>query len=251
MPAKREGLSCGKESTLAPLRLYRGWVVIRTLSIKQPDGQLLHWNLGFSDRGTLQVGTAALLVEAPWARLAYCQCPACSLRPDICPTCPVAAILYRYARDLADRDSFEKVDVHMVLEDGRHVILKQITLQHVVSELVRLAVFQSACPVGRPAKLAMARLAPFPDSRDILTALAAFFAERGRRDASCGPPASFMEDLHAVFGCLCRRLEKTCNGDALLNAVVVLHSLSVLFTLSAPELIREAADRLPPAPPAS
>jgi len=216
--------------------------VVRTLTIILEDGQTLHWNLDFSEHGTLQIGSFAFTSQLPWVRLEFCQCPACTLAPETNPTCPVAEVLAQYARDLADRTSFERVKVHVVEEDGRHVILKSVPLQNVVGELARLAVYQAGCPVGRKIKPAMVRLPAFPSNNEILQALALFFAllSKGESDSLSAEQDAFMQSLHEVFGCLSKRLEDAGKGDVYLNAVVIMHSLSMLFSLSAPELIRTA-----------
>ena len=105
-----------------------------------------------------------------------------------------------------------------------------------------MAVYQSGCPVGRRIKPAMMRLHLFPNNNEILQALALFFAVQSRRDGHdhlAPEHEAFMKSLHDVFGCLSKRLENAGKGDVYLNAVVIMHSLSLLFSLSAPELIKE------------
>jgi hypothetical protein len=51
-----------------------------------------------------------------------------------------------------------------------------------------------------------------------------------------------MQSLHNVFGFLSKRLEQAGSGDVYVNGVVILDSLSLLFSLSAPELIQKAID---------
>lgn len=227
-------------------RLTENTSVVRTLTIILDDGQTLHWNLDFSEHGTLQMGSMSFTAQFPWIRLESCQCPACTLEPQTNPTCPVAEVLAQYARDLADRTSFERVKVHVVEEDGRHVILKSVPLQNVVGELVRLAVYQAGCPVGRKIKPAMVRLPAFPSNNEILQALALYFTllSKGQRDDLNPEQDQFMQSLHEVFGYLSKRLENAGEGDVYLNAVVIMHSLSMLFSLSAPELIRTAIREL-------
>jgi len=216
--------------------------VVRTLTIILDSGKTLHWNLDFSDHGTLQMSSMVFCSKLPWIRLEFCQCPACTLDPETNPTCPVAEVLAQYARDLSDRTSYERVKVHIIEEDGRHVILKEVPLQNVVGELVRLAVYQAGCPVGRMIKPAMIRLPAFPSNQEILQALALFFAlqSKGKADDLDAEQDRFMTSLHDVFGFLSKRLEHAGKGDVYLNAVVIMHSLSMLFSLSAPELISKA-----------
>jgi len=216
--------------------------MIKSLTIVTEDGRTRNWDLDFSDQGTLQMSSFLFVVRLPWVRLDFWKCPACTLDKSRHPTCPVAMVLAQYARDLADRTSFEKVQVHVMETDGRRLTLEEVALQNVVGELVRLAVFQSQCPVGRRVKPAMTRLRPFPDNMEILQALALFFALQSReQDGRLAPEQlRFMHSLHEVFAFLSKRLEHAGIGDVYLNAVVVLDSLSLLFSLSAPELIEKA-----------
>ncbi len=217
--------------------------MVRTLTIVLDDGRAVNWNLDFSDQGTLQMNSFLFCNNLPWIKLKFCQCPACGLDSTMNSTCPVAEVLGQYAYDLADRTSFERVKVHIVEEDGRHIILKDVPLQNVVGELVRLAVFQSSCPVGRQIKPAMTSLPAFPSNNAILQAFARFFAlDASKRSDSNNEEkhVDFMQSLHDVFGYLSKRLEHVGTGDVYLNAVVIMHSLSLLFSLSAPELIQEA-----------
>ena len=216
--------------------------MIRSLSITLTEGRVLHWDLDFSRHGTLRLGKIESLDDLGWVRLGYHQCPDCRLDPSEHPTCPVAEVMAQYGRDLADRDSYECVVVRVEESDDREIILRDVPLQKVVSELVRIAFFQSACPIGRRVKPAMARLPPFPKSHEILRCLAVFFALQ-RRKADGAPEeerVGFMTSLHDVFGYLSQRLEGAGTGDAYVNGLTIVDSLSLLFSLSAPELIQDA-----------
>jgi hypothetical protein len=116
-----------------------------------------------------------------------------------------------------------------------------------------LAVFQSGCPIGRRVKQAMAALPPFPSNEQILHAFAGFFVAetRDRANAQAAVEA-FMRSLHEVFGYLSKRLEHAGKGDVCMNGLVILASLSLLFSLSAPELIQQEVARVrQPAVPAT
>jgi len=217
--------------------------MIQSLTIELEDGQKLRWNLDFSDQGTIRM-TRPLLKDdnLDWIGLEFHKCPDCPLKPNINPVCPVAEVLAQYARDLADRCSYERVVVEIVEENNRQMILRDIPLQTVVGELVRWAVFQSGCPIGRMIKPAMTRLPPFPKNEQILQAFAVFFALQNSDDPNQlkKEQAAFMHSLHEVFGHLSKRLSNVGMGDAYLNGVVIVDSLSLLFSLSAPEMVENA-----------
>lgn len=216
--------------------------MIRTLTIGLNDGRKLEWDLDFSEHGTLRLQPLAGAEKLAWIRLEFNRCPACSLDAGRTLNCPVAEILARYATDLANRKSFELVTVQVTDDAGRRITLRDIALQKVVGELVRLAVFQAGCPLGRQLKPAMVELHPFPPNQEILQALARSFA-RGLCPDDAGRSETgndCLQAVHEVLGCLCRRLEHAGSGDVYINAVVILHSLSVLFSLSAPQMVRDS-----------
>ena len=109
--------------------------MVKTLTIVLDDGRAIQWNLDFSDHGTLQLDAFIFTSRLPWIQLGFCQCPACTVTPRSRPTCPVAEVLAQYAKHLADHKSYERVKVHLVEAEGRHVILTDVPLQTVVGEL--------------------------------------------------------------------------------------------------------------------
>ncbi|MDT8389103.1 MAG: hypothetical protein RRC34_01165 [Lentisphaeria bacterium] len=213
--------------------------MITAVALHLSDGTDLHWDFDFSAQGTMRVNRLSMTKIPQWMRLEYCQCPGCLLTPKKNPLCPVAEVLGKYAFDLAEYRSYESVNVDVFLDTGDVVQLESIPLQTVVSELVRLAVFQYECPIGRAVKPAMSDLPPFPSNDEILDAFArAFEPGLGADTVNLSEEQEiYLEALHDLFGNLSVRLEHLGQGDAHLNGVVILHSLAVLFTLSAPELI--------------
>lgn len=222
--------------------------VVRALTLFFDDGSSLRWNMDFSERGTLRVAVTERMCDLIWVQLPFCQCECCPLDVVSSPTCPVAEVLFAHAMDIADRKSTEEVLVHILEHDGRRTILEDVPLQNVVGELVRLAVFQAGCPIGRRLKPLMSRLRPFPRDKDVLDAFAFQFAFSERQAWGNGDEQleheEIMQRLHTVFGALSRRFERIGQGDVCVNAVVVVQSLSVLFSLSAPKLIRRVMSEL-------
>lgn len=223
--------------------------MIKSMTIHLPNGDNLKWDFDFSQQGTMRL-TNTFVTDIPdWIRLSYYQCPACTLAEGGDATCPVADVLAGYAHALADRRSYERVRVDVYQDDGPCMTLQSVPLQTVVSELVRLAVFQYECPVGRKVKTAMTNLPPFPSNEEILYAFArSFDAAPYEDDEPTEGQLRFFESLHELFGHLSARLENVGQGDAQLNGIVILHSLAVLFTLSAPELIRSLSISADPSP---
>ena len=214
----------------------------RMLSLVFGDGRLFRWTLEFSQSGTLQVNLDRWSRKRPWARLGFCKCVCCPLTDGPHATCPVADVILEYAMDLADFDGDEPVSVTIHQEDGQDVSYPVMPLKEVVSELVRLAVYQSGCPIGRRLKPAMVGLPLFPTREQVLEALVQFFAALGgevEERACIG-----LDDRHDVFESLARRLEDAGAGDIYVNAVVVQDALAAFCAMTAPELIRRKAATL-------
>lgn len=217
--------------------------MVRSVTIFFNSGKTQHWDFTFSLHGTMRMRNVVLDDKLQWIKLEHCKCPGCTLDAESYPTCPVAEVLAGYARDLADRKSYEEVAVDVFQDDGTRLTLERVPLQTVVRELVRLAVFQYECPIGRNVKETMTPLPPFPSNDEILNAFAKAFAEHTHEENGQlnSEQQAYLEELHELFSSLSARLENVGHGDAHLNGIVILHSLAVLFTLSAPELIRTLA----------
>ncbi len=218
--------------------------MIKAITIYMEDGKTLHWDFEFSVHGTMKLNNVFISGVPEWIKLENFQCPACTLIPQTSPTCPVAEVLAKYAFDLADHKSFEKVEVEVKQKDEPSFTISNVPLQRVVGELVRLAAFQYECPIGRKIKPAMTELPPFPTNDEILEAFAKAFSRASETGELNRDEVALLEDLHDLFGNLSVRLDQVGRGDAHLNGVVILHSLSVLFSLSAPELISKLSNNL-------
>ncbi len=217
--------------------------MIESIRIHLADGDTMRWDFSFSEQGTMRLSNLHMHGVPEWIRLENFQCPACTLKPEESPTCPVAEVMAKYAADLADHKSFEKVEVEIRKTDGESFTLHDIPLQRVVGELVRLGAFQYECPIGRKVKQPMTELPPFPTNEEVLDAFTRAFAGHTSNGELEAHEIEMIEDLHDLFGNLSIRLDQIGRGDAHLNGVVLLHSLSVLFSLSAPDLIRKFTDK--------
>ena len=214
--------------------------VEQLVEITLEDGTVLMWSLNFSALGTLCIDMNRINRKLPWTRLPFCQCLCCPLEGDDEVTCPVADVVLEYAIDVGDHASTEMVQVRVCRRDGTEVFSDTMPLQDAVGELIRLAVYQSGCPVGRRIKPAMAQLGLFPKEEEVLEALARHFVETGGFTAAAGAMRC-MSDLNELFRSLGKRLNAAASGDVYLNAVVVQDAVSALFRITAPQLIRRVA----------
>jgi hypothetical protein len=133
----------------------------------------------------------------------------------------------------------------VIEDDDCRLIFDRIPLHDVVGELVRLAVFQGNCPVGGIFRPIMWRMRPFPKREHVLEALALFHVIHSRDSddslaVDAGGGVHGVENLHGMFGWLSRRFSTAGAGDVYQNAVVIMDSLSTLYSLVAPELIDRA-----------
>ncbi len=216
--------------------------MIETIKIHFPgEHDVRRWDFSFSAQGTMRLPQVFKKGGIPeWVKLETYQCPACTLKPESSPVCPVAQVMAKYAYDLADRQSHETVNVEIIQKDSEPFMINNVSLQRVVGELVRLGAFQYECPVGRKIKQPMTELPPFPSSEEILSAFTRAFADHQSDEGGFEKEhTQLLEDLHDLFGNITLRLDQVGQGDAHLNGVVILHSLSMLFSLSAPELVRK------------
>ena len=214
---------------------------IQKITLRFVDGHVINYDFKFSARGTIQHSSLRQLLEMEWVELDYHKCTHCSLESGPYATCPVATTLAQYTVELADFDSFEKVEVEVDESDGRVVTFVDMPLQEVVGELVRLAVFQSACPIGSTMKPIMKLIRPFPTHDEMLQSIATFFTIHGlsEDDELTEVQQQLLEKLRDLFQHLVERLKSYGSGDAHLNGVVVMDTLSLMFDLSGSDLIKK------------
>ena len=150
-----------------------------------------------------------------------------------------------YARELFHRYSTDTVSIQLWEDSGRHLQLVNIPLQEVTGELVRMAVFQSECPIGRRVKQALEFVPPFPTDRETTRAFALFFAvqQLQQKDkSSTEEQIIYLDSLHELFENLSRRVRAITKGDAGVNGVMIYHSIMMLVSLSLPENLKKLMD---------
>ncbi len=210
-----------------------------------PQSNLLIWDFDFTQTRSVFLEESKRKEEA-WTALGNVKCPSCTLDASVDPQCPVAVILASYAKELFNRHSTDLVTVRAWSASGRLLILPGIQLQEVTGELVRLAVFQSGCPIGRKMRRAVELLPPFPAAKEIARSFALHLAvEDGKHKRSLfsfgkNKIEKDLEDLTQLFDCLSRRIRPITLGDAQVNGVIIYHSLSMMMAISLPDQIQSA-----------
>jgi hypothetical protein len=210
-----------------------------------PQNKPLIWDFDFTLTRSVHLD-ASKRKEEEWTALGNEQCPSCSLDPAVDPQCPVAVILASYAKELFNRHSTDLVTVRAWSASGRLLVLPGIQLQEVTGELVRLAVFQSGCPIGRKMRRAVEFLPSFPDDKEIAKAFALHLALEDRKqkrslfDFGRNTVVKDLDELTRLFECLSRRIRPITLGDAQVNGVLIYHSLAMMMAISLPEQIESA-----------
>lgn len=178
-----------------------------------------------------------------WTELGCHQCKGCPLNVDDHPHCPMALSLYGAVESCKKILSFEEMDVRVDMPD--RTIIKRTTAQKALSSLLGLHMAASGCPLMRLLR-PMARFhTPFASRHETVFRaastylLAQYFLRHKGRDADLdldGLQSAYAQ-IHSVNMGISRRLRYTAEGDANLNAVV-------LLDLLAQELPAAIGDRL-------
>ncbi|MEA2012552.1 MAG: hypothetical protein U9O87_05630 [Verrucomicrobiota bacterium] len=219
--------------------------MIKRLEILFESGKKIYYNFEFSDQGTIRDIGLKKIIQMDWISLDYCKCTHCTIPSKPYAICPVAAILAQYAVELAEYPSYLEVDVK-IYESDRTTYIPKMPMQKIVGELVRLAVFHTHCPIGVNLKPTMKNLRPFPDNDEIIRAFVTFFAICGvSEDIDLTPEQeAFVDSLHDLFSHLSRRLQSFGQGDAHLNGVIIVDTISMMFRLSSSELLRQTLEEI-------
>ena len=216
---------------------------------EDPESQPLVLDFDFSSTNTMYLDDYAQESEIEeWVKLETYKCSQCTLKSAEHPCCPVAHNIAHYARELFHRYSTDTVSIQLWEDSGRHLQLVNIPLQEVTGELVRMAVFQSECPIGRRVKKALEFVPPFPTDSETTRAFALFFAIQQLQQKDKSPTDAtkeqiiYLDSLHELFENLSRRVRAITKGDAGVNGVMIYHSIMMLVSLSLPENLKKLMD---------
>lgn len=179
-------------------------------------------------------GAASLPVLPPWTALDTHTCGGCPLRADPTAThCPAAADLVPIVDALRDLKSFERAEVTVTLP-GK-VVRRETDLQELVRSVVGLVLATSGCPVLRRMKPLAAFHQPFASFEETLFRAVSLHLVRAWFDRRDGKPADLdladlrahYEDVARVNQGLAKRIRSLGSGDAGVNGLIQLFSMSV------------------------
>ena len=173
-----------------------------------------------------------------WTRLATDKCPHCPLPDSDDAYCPAAADLVPVVEQFYALASVDRVDVRVISEQFE--ARKHTDTQTALSALMGLILATSGCPIlGRMRPLAQMHM-PFPTPTDMVYRIASMHL------LSCflrGEPGDldglkqFFADIDALNHAFAGRLKRALQGDAGINALVMLHSRAMLASyLIEPEM---------------
>lgn len=168
-----------------------------------------------------------------WTRLEVNKCPHCPLADAPGAHCPAAADMVPLVEKFSALSSIDKVDVHVVTPE--YEARKHTDTQTALSALMGLILATSACPIlGRMRPLAHMHL-PFATPTEMVYRIVSMHLLgcflRGEPVGLDGLNEFFSEIdrlNHAFFG----RLNRAVQRDAGLNALLTLHSRSMLASVS-------------------
>lgn len=182
----------------------------------------VQWVLSTADRpiGALPV----------WTELACNPCPGCPLEGGADERCPAAVAIVPVAAAAGHRRSTERVTVEVHTE--ARTVVKRTDLQDALRSFIGLLMSSSGCPAFRRLRPLARFHLPFASPEETLWRVAGSFAvdavRRGAaRDRWLADLREQYQRLGAMNRALCQRLRGRLPGDAGVNAVVNLYSLSI------------------------
>jgi len=163
-----------------------------------------------------------------WARLEVNQCRHCPLDPTVHTYCPVALSLVDVVEVFNPLLSFTAIEA--TVETPERTFTKQTTMQRALSSLIGLYMATSGCPNMDLLK-PMARFhLPFATREETIYRAASsyllaqyFLRQRGEEaDLECLGLQRAYENIHKVNMGMAERLRSFSQGDASINALVLL-----------------------------
>ncbi len=193
--------------------------MLDNIKIILPTGKKLKYNFNFSEAGTLEFtpikGDAYTKIL-----LANKKCPICPLSEKNY-VCPPAEIIAYYTKTLSYIKSYEKIEIEYSTDSNpNEIIKKEVTAQMLALEFMKIATFQTQCPIGRELKSSIMTLPEFIDEDDFLDEISTFFNENNKHLIN-----SYIE----VFEHLIERFRDKNESDTKINAFINFHSLMRLL----------------------
>lgn len=181
----------------------------------------------------------------PWAKLEFHQCPNCPLDSRRVPHCPAALQLVALTQACAAFPSHERIE--LTVTTSERTVSQVTTLQRALGSLLGLMFADSGCPhmhFFRP----MARFhLPLASEEETIYRAASMYLLAQYFHAQRGEPVDFAltglseiyRNVQVVNKGLAQRLRSATEGDAAVNAVVLLDLLAKALPDSITDSLRE------------
>lgn len=168
-----------------------------------------------------------------WTRLEADKCPHCPLADAPGAHCPAAADLVPLVEKFSALSSIDRIDVLVVTP--QYEARKRTDTQTALGALMGLILATGACPIlGRLRPLAYTHM-PFATSTEMVYRIVSMHLLgcflRGDRIGLDGLDG-FFSDIERLNRAFSGRLKRAVQRDAGINALLVLHSRSMLASLS-------------------
>lgn len=202
------------------------------------------------DRATLTLAPPPRQTLPGWTALSYHQCANCPLQKMDDARCPAAVSLIDVMDLFSGAVSFEEVDVTIHTEARTYA--KHTSLQQAVSSLIGLLMVTSGCPVMGKLKPMVRFHLPFATDEETkyrvlsMYLLAQFFIEKrgGQPDWKLQRLTQLYEEIRLVNHHFAKRLSDASQGDAPINALVILDSFADSITFSVDERMLNDLEQL-------
>jgi len=168
-----------------------------------------------------------------WTLLEKDKCPHCPLPAKPGARCPAAADLASVVQQFSALTSIENVDVRVVRPEFE--LHKHTDSQTALSALMGLILATSGCPIlNRMRPLAHMHL-PFPEETEVVYRIISMhviecFLEGTAPDLR--KLEGFFADVEKLNHAFAQRIKRAVKQDAGINALVMLHSRSLMASLS-------------------
>lgn len=180
-----------------------------------------------------------------WTRLAFEQCPNCSLAEQTHLRCPAAVQLVELVNGFGDIVSYETVKIQVVTRE--RTVIQRTTAQKAISSLMGLVMATSGCPrtaYFRP--MARFHLPLASEDETLYRAasmylLAQYFRRQAGREADLELRGltDIYENLETLNVAVAKRLLAAIHEDATVNAVVILDFLAKNWFFSMEDRLEE------------
>lgn len=168
-----------------------------------------------------------------WTRLEVEKCPHCPLPDAPGAHCPAAADLVPVVERFSALSSIDRVDVHVVTPE--YEARKRTDTQTALSALMGLILATSACPIlGRMLPMAHMHM-PFASATERvyrIVSMHLFGCFLRGEPVSLDGLEGFFSDIDRLNQAFFGRLNRAVQRDAGINALLALHSRSMLASLS-------------------